>query len=325
MDISPRPSFARVREPRWVPDIRTSDQTTSSLLRGASDGPVADPVVNDAHDNTRTVAEFLKRVLHRDSLDGKHMPLANVVHELDDTGEPVDNAHWSPSGRDMHYGDGPAETVPYTKSLDVIAHEMAHGITGFTSRLKYDGQSGALNESFSDVIGEGVQQWHANRRSFGSPDAARAATWLLGEDHFRDPSGATALRSMRDPRSTPLDLESGRVPQPDHMRDYYTTDLDSGGVHINSGIPNKAAYETAARLGTEKLVKIWYDAFTTKLGRDATFDDAARATVESARELYGKGDVPRAVRSAWQSVGLLVDADHPSLKEPSTYELDLDS
>jgi Zn-dependent metalloprotease len=264
------------------------------LVRREGAGPTGDAAVDAAHDNAGIVHSFYKEVLGRDSIDGRGMKLQSVTHY----GRNYNNAFWD--GARMTYGDGDGKMFgSFSQSLDVVGHEMAHGVTERTADLRYRGQSGALNESWSDVFGELIEQWHENRSGFSTTSGARAADWMIGEDIFTPGKNGDALRSMKAPGTAhPGD------PQPAHMRDYKNMTGDNGGVHINSGIPNKAAYEAAIRLGGEKTAKIWYHALTNYLTSTSQFSDAANATLSAARDLFKEGPEVQAVRDAWNSVGL---------------------
>ena len=163
----------------------------------------------------------------------------------------------------MVFGDGDTEIFEdFTRSPDVIAHELTHGVTEHTANLPYYYQSGALGESISDVFGSMVKQW-INKQT------AEEADWLIGEGIFHKNVGAYALRSMKAPGTAYKNTIMGSDRQPDHMKRYAylpaTEDGDQGGVHVNSGIPNKAFYLVAVGLGDyswEVAGKIWFDALT---------------------------------------------------------------
>ncbi len=174
------------------------------------------------------------RVFARDSIDDAGMPLEATVHY----GDRYDNAFWD--GERMVFGDGDGEVFRgFTQSISVIGHELAHGVTERTARLRYQGQSGALNEHVSDVFGALVEQY-----SMGQD--AESATWLIGEGVFTDAVEGRAIRSMIEPGTAYDDDILGKDPQPDHFDRYIDTDEDNGGVHLNSGIPNRA-FALAAR------------------------------------------------------------------------------
>ena len=268
--------------------------------RGLDDPPANDAAVNDVFDATATTYDFYEQVCGRDSVDGQGLELISSVHYS--TG--FDNAFWN--GAQMVYGDGSGHIFKVgalTSSLDVIAHELTHGVTQHTAGLDYSKQPGALNESFSDVFGSLVKQYKLQQ-------TAGQADWLIGAGTLVDSLGA-ALRSMKAPGTA---YRGDR--QPATMSDY--ADLpddgdpanDNGGVHINSGIPNHAFFLAATALGGhawEVAGKIWFAALTGgNLASDADFAAAAQATLSVAGTLYGaSGREHDAVASAWQQAGVL--------------------
>jgi Zn-dependent metalloprotease len=217
-------------------------------------------------------------------------------------GRAYDNAFWD--GEQMVFGDGDGEVFGrFTASLSVIGHELAHGVVEHTAGLVYRGQSGALNESVADVFGALVEQHAAG-------ETADTATWLIGAGLFTDEVQGAALRSMAAPGTAYDDYVLGKDPQPGHMDDYVETTQDNGGVHLNSGIPNKAFHLVATGLGGhawEVAGRIWYDTLRGDLPARATFLQFAQATVEAA-EVHDAADV---VRSAWQAVGVWSEATTP--------------
>ena len=190
----------------------------------------------------------------------------------------------------------------FTKSLDVIAHELTHGVTEFTAGLEYLNQSGALNESISDVFGSLVKQWAAQQ-------TADKADWLIGAEVFTPDIDADALRSMKDPGKAYNNPILGRDPQPDHMSKYVNMSDDNGGVHINSGIPNKAFYLTSVGIGGnawEAPGHIWYAALQAS-NSTTDFQEFADTTYLKAGQLYGsQGAEQQAVLSAWKEVGIRI-------------------
>lgn len=274
-------------------DAKSGQSRPGKIVRREGDGPSADVVANAAHDNAKAVHDFYQQNFGRDSLDGRGMKLVSTVH----FGDHYNNAFWD--GRQMTYGDGDGERfTPFALALDVVGHEMAHGITEKTAGLQYRSQSGALNESWSDVFGNLIEKWDEKRTSPDKPE--RDPKWLVGELIFTPKVDGDGLRSMSAP-GTGYDKD----PQPAHMKDYKELSYDNGGVHINSGIPNKAAYEIATKIGTESLGKIWFRAQTQYLTPTSKFVDAANSTVQSAADLFGKDSAEvKAVRDSWASVGV---------------------
>jgi Zn-dependent metalloprotease len=277
------------------------------LVRKDDQAPTGDKVADAAHDNAAIVVDFYHDVLGRNSLDDKGMRIDSVVHY----GRNYNNAYWD--GSKMTYGDGDGKFfAPLSLGLDVVGHEMTHGVTEHTSGLVYRGQSGALNESWSDVMGELIEQWSENKAGFGTVDAAKAADWLVGEDVMTPSVKGDALRSLKAPGTA----YSGDR-QPDHMSKYNKTGSDNGGVHTNSGIPNKAAYVIGTTIGSEKLAKIWYDAEVKFLKPNSDFADAAAATYAAALSLYGNGSEAAAVQDAWKGVGVVASATPKAIEKHS--------
>jgi Zn-dependent metalloprotease len=226
------------------------------------------------------------------------MKLDSTVHY----GEDYNNAFWN--GTQMVYGNGDGEIFQrFTKSIDVIGHELTHGVTQYEAALEYEGQAGALNESFSDVFGSLVKQYALKQR-------ADKADWLIGAGLFTNKIKGVALRSMKEPGSAYNDPTIGKDPQPGHMKNYVKTSSDNGGVHINSGIPNKAFYLAAIELGGyawEKAGRIWYVTLTERLRERANFQNAANTTYEVAGTLYGKDSHEQnVVKKAWDQVGVKI-------------------
>jgi Zn-dependent metalloprotease len=258
------------------------------LVRGEGDPPVSDDTVNQAYDSSGTTYDFYETVLGRNSVDGKGMRLDSYVH-FDNN---FNNAFWD--GAEMVYGDGDGKNFSdFAKAIDVVAHELTHGVTQFTvpGGLDYVDQSGALNESISDVFGSIVKQWSLRQ-------SVTQADWLIGAG-IMVPKGWKALRSMKDPGNTSVTWPGDD--QPGSM-DHY---VEGGDVHTNSGIPNHAFYLAATGLGGNSwgdAAKIWYGALPL-LKSTATFKEAAAATISIASGL-GKSQA-NAVTAAWKKVKVM--------------------
>lgn len=268
-----------------------------------------DAAANEAYEGAGATYDLFWEIYERNSLDGNGMRLDSTVHYQ----RSYDNAFWD--GRQMVYGDGDGELFNrFTAALDVIGHELAHGVTQYTSNLNYSGQSGALNESYSDVFGSLVKQRRRNQ-------TAAEADWLVGQGLFTSRVQGTALRSMKEPGTAYDDPVLGKDPQPAHMRDYVSTLEDNGGVHINSGIPNHAFFLTAVALGGyawEKAGRIWYVAARDRLQSNTTFQGAADLTFAVAGALYGEGGAEQeAVEYGWQGVGITVGAAPAAQPSPA--------
>ncbi|MDX3849401.1 M4 family metallopeptidase [Streptomyces sp. AK02-01A] len=265
-------------------------------VRGEGDEPGADATVNRAYGGLGATLELLLKAYGRNSLDGAGLALTASVHYDKQYG----NAFWD--GDQMVFGDGDGEIfLDFTLPVDVIGHELAHGLTQYTANLSYFGQPGALNESVSDVFGSLVKQYTLDQ-------TAEQADWLIGAGLLAPRVTGVALRSMKAPGTAYDDDVLGKDPQPATMDDFVRTGRDNGGVHINSGIPNHAFYLFAERVGGkawERAGQIWFDVLTGgELRADAKFADFARLTVAAARARYGDGAEHEAVLKAWSQVGV---------------------
>ena len=279
-----------------------------------------DPATVDAHACTGWTFDYFYKQFGRSGLDGRNLTMKSVVH-------PVNRADWKTATLPvlnlyylnafyagdgiMVYGEGlPPDVIfngykwnYFAGALDVVAHELTHGVTDYSSGLIYKNESGALNESFSDVMGTSVEFYF---QPVGS--AYLKADYTLGEDLTSPMSG---FRSMANP---------GAFGDPDHYSKRYLGPSDNGGVHTNSGISNHAFY-LAVEGGTDrtsglsvtgvgsasrdKIEKVFYRAFTQMLPAGATFSVARAATIQAARDLYGAGsNVEQAVTQAWTAVGV---------------------
>jgi bacillolysin/thermolysin len=225
--------------------------------------------------NVGKVYDYYYNTFGRNSYDGNGAILRSTVHYARN----YNNAFWN--GQQMVYGDGDGSTfIPLSGSIEVTGHELTHAVTQSTAGLQYFGQSGALNESISDTFAYFI---HPNN-------------FLIGEAVYTPNQSGDALRSLAHPS------EYG---QPENMADYVNTSKDNGGVHENSGIPNKAAYLTINSIGKDKAQKIYYRALTTYLGPSSQFSDARAALLQAAADLYGSdGSEYQAVANAWDQVGV---------------------
>ncbi len=286
---------------REISDAQQRETLPGERVRAEGDPATGDPAVDEAYDGLGATFAFFLDAFGRASIDGRGATLEATVHY----GLDYDNAFWN--GERMVFGDGDGEVFTgFTRSLSVIAHELAHGVTESAGGLEYSGQSGALNESLSDVFGALAEQHHRRQ-------TADEASWLIGAGIFTDAVTGTALRSLAAPGEAYDDDVLGRDPQPAHMRDYVVTESDNGGVHINSGIPNKAFHLTATILGDyawERAGLIWYRTLTGgALTPTSDFAAFVSATVDAATQEYGEGsEEVDAVRAGWRGVGLMDDA-----------------
>lgn len=291
---------------RNVYDAQHGRKLPGRLVRSERMAIHHDAEVNDAFDGAGETYDFFRTVYGRNSIDGHGLRLDSTVHY----GWRFDNAFWD--GRQLVYGDGDGKLfLRFTPVLDVVAHEYTHGMTQYAAGLGYTGQNGALNEHISDVFGILVKQ--ASRGL-----TAAQSDWILGEGLFGPTVKGKGIRSMAAPGTAYDDPVLGRDPQPAHMDDYVETSDDNGGVHVNSGIPNRAFYLAATAVGGpawESVGRVWYIALT-HLEAAAGFQAFATATTLVAGTLFGSnGKLQRAVRDAWQRVGLS-PAGVPPVRRP---------
>ena len=255
----------------------------------------------DAHYYAGVVDDFYGDTFRRNSIDGNGMTIVSTVHY----GRHYCNAFWN--GQQMTYGDGDGRTcLPLSGGLDVVGHELTHGVTEHTSNLIYEGESGALNESFSDMMGNTIE-FYAEQNGL---DPAAKPDWRIGEDVIVDTQG---FRNMGDP---------AEFNDPDHYSELFTGPEDGGGVHTNSGIPNHAYYlavnggrnagcggspsghthtadcdVTVPAVGLARAEHVFYDGFTS-LPEYANMCDARNATVAVA------GHQSASISAAWAAVGV---------------------
>lgn len=299
---------------RTIYDAEHTTNLPGKKVRGEGDPPTGDPAADEAYDGSGATFDLYQAIYGRNSIDDRGLPLNSNVHY----GVSYDNAFWD--GKQMTYGDGdedlPAEERlfnRFTIAIDVIGHELTHGVTQYEAGLVYRNQPGALNESFSDVFGSLVKQRTLNQ-------TADVADWIIGEGLFTQNVNAQGIRSMKAPGTAYNDPRIGKDPQPAHMDNLYKGSDDNGGVHINSGIPNHAFYIAAREIGGyawEKAGRIWYITLRDKLGQTADFQEAAKLTFQVAADLFGAGSLEQqAVRKGWAEVGIDVEPPAPPTPPP---------
>lgn len=252
-----------------------------------------------AHYNAGKAFEYFRNVFNRSSINGSGGNIISLINVADDDGKSMGNAFWN--GQAMFYGNGDNAFYPLARGLDVAGHEMTHGVIEGTANLTYQGESGALNESFADVFGVMIDR----------------NNWQIGETVVKPsayPSGA--LRDMADPHNGAPTNNYNRGWQPKHYNERYIGDQDNGGVHINSGIPNHAFYRFATAVGKDKAEKVYYRALTNYLTKSAKFSDCRVAVVKAASDLYSTAEV-NAAKQAFDAVGVFGD-------EPGDYQNDID-
>ena len=284
---------------REVYDAQGKSTLPGEKARFEGEKATGNKEVDDAFDFTGFVRDFYLKEYDRNSIDGKGMKFVSTVNYAEN-GRPFENAFWN--GSQMTYGR-PAENSPLKTFvlLDVAAHEITHGVTEKESDFRYYGQSGALNESLSDVFGELTQQYSKNQ-------LATDANWVVGDGIWKPGINGEGLRNMLKPGTAYDDPKVGKDRQPGHMKDYLKTTLDNGGVHTNSGIPNKAFATFARAVGGhawEDPGHIWFAA-RRAAGNNPSFASFAQQTIEAAKSI-----APQSVeqlRKAWAEVGVTPSA-----------------
>ena len=277
--------------PDWT--VHTARNTTTlpgTAVRGKGDPASGDVAVDEAADGIDGALRLFAEVFDRSSYDGAGADVSLTVHY----GRDYDNAFWD--GTQLVFGDGDGEIFDrFTKPVDVLGHELTHAVTEHSAGLRYQDQSGALNESVSDVFGTCLKQWLLGQD-------VDEADWLVGAGLFMPGVAARGLRDMANPGTAYDDPRLGKDPQGASMDEYVDTNDDNGGVHLNSGIPNRAFYLAATAIGGrswEGAGAIWYAALTGgQVGATTDFAGFAAATVAAA------GEHADAVRQAWETVGV---------------------
>ena len=279
---------------RTVCDCRNTKRLHKNVLREEDAPPVLDADANLAYDYVGIVRDYYKSELKRDSLDNLGLDLELNIHYE----KGYDNAAWN--GEVMIFGDGKGRLFDhFVKGLDVIAHELTHGVVQYTAGLTDDEFPGTLNEHFADVIATAIKQHHKNEN-------AQTGNWLIGEDILLPTFPGKALRSLKAPGTA-----FKNDPQPDNMANYQHWDYDP---HLNNGIPNKAFYLVAAGddatqgIDTQPAAKLWYAALQI-MGPRSNFKDLYNAVHKKALDLAGEDVLPshaaNAVNNAFKTVGII--------------------
>jgi len=261
---------------RLIYDDKNQWNFDVKLVRGEGDPAVAGENVNRAYDDLGLIRQFYKDKLGRNSIDNGGLNLiANVNY-----GVSFDNAFWD--GTRMVFGNGDNVIFKdFTGDLDVPGHELTHGVTQYTAGLQYTAdQTGALNESFSDMMGSAIDAWANNRD-------ADTHNWLIGEDIMADDLYGEALRNMAEPGTAYDDPILGRDPQPRDMSGYF----QPADPHIMSGITNRWFYLICTEIGMDAGTLIMYQTLQN-LWPTAVFNDAAVVAAAQARILAENKQVP---------------------------------
>lgn len=237
-----------------------------------------------AHYNGGKAYEYFKNTFSRNSINGEGGNIISLINVSDKNGQGFDNAFWN--GQAMFYGNGKNLFKPLAGALDVAGHEMSHGVVQTTANLKYQGESGAINESMADIFGVMIDR----------------DDWKLGEDVVTSAFPSGALRDMQDPHNGGNQLGDPGY-QPKHVNEQYTGSQDNGGVHINSGIPNHAFYLFATKVGKDKAERVYYRALTKYLTKSSQFKDLRVAVEQSCTDLYD-ANVKKEASDAFTAVGI---------------------
>jgi Zn-dependent metalloprotease len=265
---------------RLVYTAKNGTSLPGTLVRSEGGAATGDADVDNAYTYSGDTYDFYSSTFGRDSYDNKGATLKSTAHFSVN----YHNAYWN--GLQMVYGDG------YASAQDVVGHELTHAVTEYSAGLIYEWQSGALNEGFSDIMGESVE-WFKK----GSPD------WVMGAAL---PGGA--IRSLKEPN----EYEVLGQPSPKNLSEWYAGCSDNYGVHVNSTIFGHAYYLLATNIGVAKAAQIFYRTLTVYLAPGSTFEDARNSAIQAAADLYGSGSTPYTQTvSAFNSVGLNGTAQPP--------------
>lgn len=289
---------------RMMYDLQNTDEKPGTYVRNEVGPESTDRSIIQAFEHLGITYRFYKEVFNQSSLDFKGQPLLGCVH----LNKSLSNAIWD--GITMSFGDGDGiYTTDFTTALDVVGHELTHGVIQHSANLLYKDQSGALNEHLADAFGIMIKQWHLNQD-------VHQANWLVGEGLYTDKikgrgQDPPALRTMKAPADGARDPKSAYGPgwQPDRMSNIATGTQDKGRVHTNSGIPNKAFYNAAIAMGGRSWNTVgpyWYLAMTkSNLPSNATFQVFADTLMGVAKK-YGSSKIQDAIRQGWAGVEITV-------------------
>ena len=277
---------------RRVFDSQNTGSTRLKIIREEGAMSIMDTDANAAYDNGGLVRDYFKTVLGWNSINDDGLDLIFNVHYM----VKYNNAFWD--GEQMTFGDGDGVNFQnFVRALDVTAHELTHGIVQYTANLEYKGQSGALNEHFADVFGTAIKQWAAK-------ETEKTANWLIGEICTMGKYKGKAVRSMKAPTDTAVVLSA----QPDNMSKFFKGTADNGGVHINSGIPNKAFYLLSMDIGTQKAAKLWFETLKV-LKPTSKFTDFYKALTKTTKILVANNMLPTTTQTsidkAFKTVGII--------------------
>ncbi|GLR19262.1 M4 family metallopeptidase [Portibacter lacus] len=290
----------------WTMDAQNSSPSTDDFtafhVATSDNNSWNDRSSVSAHYNAGIAYDYFKNIHARNAIDGGGGNIISFVNVTDEDDADMDNAFWN--GVAMFYGNGNTEFSELAGSLDVAGHEMSHGVVQSSANLKYEGESGALNESFADIFGVMMDR----------------DDYKIGEDVVSSAYTTGALRDMANPNNGGSKL-GDRGYQPGHVNQQYFGSADNGGVHINSGIVNHAFFLFAEAVGKDKAEKVYYRALTQYLTRSSQFIDARIAVVQAAQDLYGANEA-NAAKAAYDQVGIGESAGGDYTNDATTNEGD---
>lgn len=293
-----RVSNKNLGKKRIIQSANNTSILKGNTVRQEGDESTGIEAIDEAYDYSGILYDFYFEEYKRNSLDGRGMRLLSTVNY----GSEFNNAFWN--GERMVYGDGDGEYFNrFTRCLEVVGHELTHGVITSSLNLEYRNQAGSLNEAIADVFGLLALQRYKGH-------TAEQATWIVGEGLFTNKINGLGIRNIKNPGFAYNDEVLGKDPCPAKMSDFVETKENRGGVHINCTIPSHAFYISAVNLGGnawERLGKVWYNTLTKRLkNRSANFEEWANLTLIVAGRLYGKNsNVFRAVEKGWKDTEVL--------------------
>ncbi|HVO03375.1 MAG TPA: M4 family metallopeptidase [Candidatus Cybelea sp.] len=285
---------------RKIYDAKNGESLPGKLiLSEGEDASRKDKEVQEVYDDLGTVYDFFKSNYDRDITADTGGTMVATIHY----GTKYDNTFWDGEELAIGDGDGTMFRAGGFASLDIIAAELSHSVITTSTGLNYEGIQGAIHSHLTDVFSSLIVQWK-NRQTVDT------ASWVIGEHVLAPGIKGVGLRSLKAPGTAYDDPALGKDHQPDNIGNVYTGTDDNGGVHLNSGIPNKAFYEAAKRIGGfawEKTGRIWYQSMLKARGVNK-FEDFAKITYATAGDLYGaQSSEQAAVKGGWNAVGISVE------------------
>lgn len=282
---------------RFVHNSENKNRLPGKLARKERGKKTRDEAVDNSYLALGIVRDFLNKVLKYNSYDGEGADLISSVHY----DIRYNNAFWD--GSQMVYGDGDGVYFNnFTVDLEITAHELFHGVVSQTAGLIYQGESGALNESFCDIFGCLIKQWKLKQK-------VDKADWIIGKGLFTKKVKGVGVRKLDAPGTAFNDAVLGKDKTRGHYDDRYTGSGDYGGVHINSGIPSLAFVNAAKQIGGyayQKVGMVWWNTLINELKPRSDFKDAATATIKVAKQLYKNNtEIAEAIEFGWKQVGVI--------------------